>query len=123
MHTVELPFYLRLSGVAEDSPSMRGAQERLAAALRMMDDRLMSTKWLAGDDLTAADIYCVFPLSTMRLFASFDLKGYEGLLRWLRDVSQRPAYRKAMDRAESGETRGGQFPVIYPESPKSILDG
>ncbi|EKG09175.1 Glutathione S-transferase [Macrophomina phaseolina MS6] len=121
MHIVELPLYLRFAGVAEDSPSMRGAQERLAAALTMIDNRLKSTKWLAGNDFTAADIYCVFPLSTMRLFASFDLKGYDGLLRWLRDVSERPAYRKAMNRAEYGETRGGQFPVIYPDAPKSMF--
>ncbi|KAH7014047.1 hypothetical protein B0J12DRAFT_689593, partial [Macrophomina phaseolina] len=82
-----LPLHLGLSAVTKDNPPMRGAQERLAAALRIMDDRLMLTQWLAGDDHTAPNIYSVFPLSTIRRFLPLaTLKGYKGLLRWLRVV-------------------------------------
>ena len=37
-------------------------------ALQILNDRLKTNKWLAGDEFSAADIMNVFVLTTVRLF-------------------------------------------------------
>lgn len=74
---------------------------RLAAALKHMDERLETTKWLAGADFTAADVMSVYAVTTQRYFGpQVDLAPYSNLLRWLQDCASRPAYQKAMEKGD-----------------------
>ena len=68
--------------------------------LSLMDARLQESKWLAGEEFTAADIMNVFTLTTMRVFYPFDLSEYRGILAYLERVAQREGYRKAREKAD-----------------------
>lgn len=58
--------FLQLAGVSDDN-QMRGmAGQRLDKRLQAVDKQLASSKYLAGDSLTAADIMTVYTLSTQR---------------------------------------------------------
>ncbi|KAF2136487.1 uncharacterized protein K452DRAFT_313116 [Aplosporella prunicola CBS 121167] len=120
MPATALPLYYRKAGLPVDGPAMRMAYDMLAQQLRLLDQRLREAKWLAGDDFTAADVYAVFSVSTMRVFAQFGLEGYEGILRWLGDVALRPAFRAMIEKGEAGEQRGGAMPMVYSEVPKPM---
>jgi len=77
---------------------MRGFREaRLHAALAAMDERLKGSKWLAGEEFTAADVMPVWTLTTQRYWGPLlDLGKYPSIVRWLGDVGARPAYQRAV---------------------------
>lgn len=81
---------------AEEDPRAAAFRQRFAWHLRMIDDRLADQPWLAGESFTAADIACHFPFGTMSYFAPVDLGDYPAIRGWLRRVSDRPAYQRAM---------------------------
>ncbi|EJD47724.1 putative glutathione S-transferase [Auricularia subglabra TFB-10046 SS5] len=112
------PSYLAMAGVAPDHPIMQRMKERLRNALVMLDDRLRTTgKWLAGDQFTAADIYCAVSVTTMRLFSPFEIEGLDGIRTWAGHLAKRPAYKRFIEKAEKAEERG-VFPVLCPEAPQ-----
>jgi glutathione S-transferase len=76
--------------------------DRLSAIFSAIDHQLGKTSFLAGDALTAADIMTVFSLSTMRYFVSFDLSEYGHIVRYLKMISEREAYRSAMRKGDQG---------------------
>lgn len=75
---------------------------RLDNHLDMLNVRLGEAKYLAGEQLTTADIMMVFSLTTMRGFYPYSLKEYVHILRYLDVVSKRPAYVTAFQKAEPG---------------------
>ncbi|KAJ6564082.1 glutathione S-transferase [Mycena capillaripes] len=104
--------------VADDNPFLQRVDARLKVTLTHVDGRLRDTgAYLAGAQCTLADIYAVFTMSTMRLFAPFSLEGYDGVCVWLQRVAERPAYKRLIEKAEQGEERG-VFPTIMKEAPK-----
>jgi glutathione S-transferase len=50
--------------------------------------------------LTAADIIMLFPLTTMRHFVPRDLSPYPNTRSYLQRIGARPAYQRAMKKAE-----------------------
>ncbi|KAK1998773.1 glutathione S-transferase domain-containing protein [Colletotrichum falcatum] len=95
---------------AGESPAGKRTDAKAHSCLKLVDDRLASSKWLAGPDLSAADIMTVFTLTTMRgFYPLLDLSQYTNILRYLKDVAERPAYREALEKAE-----GGMEPMIGP---------
>ncbi|MGE5639325.1 MAG: glutathione S-transferase family protein [Clostridia bacterium] len=78
---------------------------RLERALRFIDSRLGQCPFLAGDELTAADVMLVFSLTTMRTFTPFELKPYPNIRAYLRRISAREAYQRAMQKADPGLDR------------------
>src|SRR5262249_35254914 len=64
---------LRRAELPEGQPVLAAAQDWLALALGAPEGRLGASNYLAGPELTAADIMTVFSLSTMRNFPPFDL--------------------------------------------------
>ena len=79
-------------------------QKRLDRALEFLDRRLGEAEYLAGSELTAADIMMVFSLTTMRSFSPYDLKPYAHILAYLRRLGAREAYRRAMQKGDPGMT-------------------
>src|SRR5438067_7538800 len=71
-------------------------QARLDRTLDFVNRRLGETDYLAGSELTAADIMMAFSLTTMRTFTSYDLKPYPQILAYLRRIGAREAYQRAM---------------------------
>ncbi len=91
---------LRRAEVPEGNPVRAATEERLALALRALAARLGASDYLAGPELTAADIMTVFSLSTMRNFLGFDLGPYPALAAYLKRIGARPGYRRAMAKAD-----------------------
>ena len=101
-----------------ESASVQRGRLRLEAQLRMVDEHLGEQqgdsqyhKWFAGSEFSAADCMMAFSLTTMRGFLPLDLAPYPGILRWLRDVAARPAYRRALEKAD-----GGMEPMTEPSA-------
>lgn len=75
-------------------------QARLGRALDFLNRRLGDAVYLAGSELTAADIMIVFSLTTMRTFTSYELKPYPQILAYLRRIGAREAYQRAMRKGD-----------------------
>jgi len=94
---------LAVKRVAPDGHrSIADLQGRLERMLGFIDRRLGETRYLAGNELTAADIMIVFSLTTMRSFTPYDLKPYPGILAYLKRIGSREAYKRAMAKGDPG---------------------
>jgi glutathione S-transferase len=82
--------------------SLSSLRERIERAYAMIEARLGAVEWIAGDAFTAADIVLVFPLTTMRMFAPRDLSGCPNIRAYLQRVGARPAFKRAMAKADPG---------------------
>ena len=85
-----------------DDPVLVSARGRLDRALRLMDDRLAASPFLAGQALTAADIMTVFTLTTMRYFYPLDLAPYPAIRAYLQRIGSLDSYRRAMAKGDPG---------------------
>jgi glutathione S-transferase len=86
--------------LAPDEPTMAMTRLRLDRALGLVDARLGSAAYLAGAELTAADIMIVFSLTTMRNFFPLDLTPYSHIRAYLGRIGQREAYQRAMHKGD-----------------------
>jgi glutathione S-transferase len=96
--------YLERVDPSEKNAPLQAANERLALVFATLEKRLGEAPYLAGAELTAADIMSVFSLTTMRLFRATDLSPYPNILAYLQRVGARPGYQRAMAKAEPGFT-------------------
>jgi glutathione S-transferase len=85
-----------------DHPVQAAMRGRLDRALRLLDARLTTIPYLAGEGFSAADIMTVFSLTTMRLFYPLDLSPYPAILAYLQRIGERAAYRRAMEKGDPG---------------------
>ncbi|WP_219218384.1 glutathione S-transferase family protein [Variovorax boronicumulans] len=90
------------AGLAPEHPVLASAQDRLDRVLTLVEARLGEVPYLAGSELTAADIMSVFTLTTMRLFQPLDLAPYSNIRAYLQRIGERPAYRRAMAKGDPG---------------------
>ena len=77
-------------------------EARLARVLGFLNRRLGEADYVAGSELTAADIMLVFSLTTMRSFTPYDLKGYPHIVGYLRRIGGREPYQRAMRKGDPG---------------------
>lgn len=75
---------------------LRSATERQTTYFNHLEQRLGETKYLAGDEFTAADIQNLFTLTTMPRFGGPAIDHLSNVSAYVRRVTQRPAYVKAM---------------------------
>ena len=75
--------------------------------LQLLEDRVVQSTWLAGEEFTAADLFNAFGVTTMRLFWPFGLEKYPSILAWLKRV---------------GERDPGFTPLLGAEAPESIME-
>jgi len=83
-----------------ESAVLRAAKARFNLVFSWVDRRLAEAPYLAGSEVTAADIMTVFTLTTMRLFKPYDLSPWPNILSYLKRIGARPAYQRAMQKAE-----------------------
>jgi glutathione S-transferase len=88
------------AGLPADHPMRNSVQMRFDRIMEFVDARVREVTYLAGGDLTAADIMSVFSLTTMRLFQPIDLAPYPNILAYLQRIGERPAYRRAMAKGD-----------------------
>jgi len=69
---------------------------RLAGALKIMETQLADTTWLAGEDLTIADIACAGYLFYPENF-TFDRADYPHIDRWLDAIAAQPGWKHPYD--------------------------
>lgn len=99
------PIVLQVRSLDRVDPSgthavLQAAQGRFQLILSNLDQRLREAPYLAGQELTAADIMTVFSLTTMRRFKPYDLSPWPHILGYLQRIGARPAYRQAMQKAD-----------------------
>jgi glutathione S-transferase len=102
--TVARMMYLERVDPSEKNAPLQAAKARLDLVFATVEKRLGEAPYLAGAELTAADIMSVFSLTTMRLFRPMDLSPYPNILAYLQRIGARAAYRRAMAKAEPGWT-------------------
>ena len=68
-----------------------------------LDTRLSTSKFLAGQDYTIADI-ATFPWIARHEWHDIGLKNYKNLTRWYLEISKREAVKKGYDLLKRGET-------------------
>jgi glutathione S-transferase len=85
---------------ADESPRAQFMRARSERAWSLVEDRLSKAAYFAGDEFTAADIIMGFALTTMRAFAPRDLTPYPNILAYLKRIGARPAYQRAMQKAD-----------------------
>jgi glutathione S-transferase len=83
-----------------DNPIVKVLGARGERAFRLIEERLGQVEYFAGDELTAADIMMLFPLTTMRAFAKRDIGALANTQAYLARVGARPAYQRAMAKAD-----------------------
>ena len=91
---------LRRLELADDDTVLLSTRERLSRALAVVEARLGSVTYLAGDAFTAADIMTVFSLTTMRIFMPLDLSPYPNILAYLARIGAREGYQRAMTKGD-----------------------
>jgi len=96
--------YLERVDATESNALLRAAKQRFALILSLLDRRLACAPYLAGPELTGADIMSVFSLTTMRRFKPYDLSPWTNILSYLQRIGARPAYRRAMRKADPDVT-------------------
>lgn len=69
-------------------------------AFDMIERHLGEKPYFAGDTFSAADIMMFFALTTMRVFTPRDYYSYPHLRKYQQRVGERPAYQRAMSKAE-----------------------
>jgi glutathione S-transferase len=85
-----------------ENPIMQILVGRSEAAWTMVEQRLREVPYFAGNELTAADIMNVFPLTTLRAIVPRDLAPYPHIRAYLKRIGARPAYRRAMEKGDPG---------------------
>ncbi|MFP8967319.1 glutathione S-transferase family protein [Pokkaliibacter sp. CJK22405] len=73
-------------------------QPRLEPQLKLIESTLAKTSWLAGNQLSGADIQMSFPLLTLEKRRSLD--NYPNLLSYLKRIKSHSAFQRAMARVE-----------------------
>ena len=76
--------------------------DRTRKAWAMVEQRLGEAEYFGGRQLTTADIMMGFQLTTSRAFNNMSLDGMPNIKAYLQKIGQRPAYQRAMAKAEPG---------------------
>ena len=98
-----LMMQLVLAGAGgEGNPAAAFVQDRSRRGWAMVEARLGEAPFFCGRELTTADIMMVYCLTTSRAFRGLSIEGRPNLQAYLKRIGERPAYRRAMEKAEPG---------------------
>jgi glutathione S-transferase len=93
---------LVLARGAEGNPAAAFVQDRARRGWDMVETRLGQAPFFGGRALTTADIMMVYCLTTARGVRGTSIDGFPNLKAYLQRIGERPAYRRAMEKAEPG---------------------
>jgi glutathione S-transferase len=97
-----LMMQLVLAGGGEGNPTSVFVDDRSRRGWAMVEERLGEAPFFGGANLTTADIMMVYCLTTSRAFRGISIDTFPNLKAYLGRVGQRPAYQRAMAKAEPG---------------------
>jgi len=97
-----LMMQLVLAGGGEANPAAGFVGDRARRGWAMVEERLGEAPFFGGRDLTTADVMMVYCLTTSRAFRGTPIDGYPNLKAYLARIGARPAYQRAMAKAEPG---------------------
>jgi glutathione S-transferase len=97
-----LKLYLGRVGAAA-APLAERVEGQIATLLGYVETELADAPFLAGGELSVADIMMSYPLEAA--VARTDASGYPGVLAYLERIQARPAYRAAL-------VRGGPYAIL-----------
>lgn len=101
-------------GIDASNPTYQFVKAKLNKSLSRIENQLQKTgAYLAGKELTCADIMTFFTLTTMRGFAPFDLGPYPAILYYFQRIAKREGYQRAMKKGDKGLT-----PLLAPQVEK-----
>ena len=103
MATLMMQLVLTMSGSAQGASS-GFVGDRSDKAWAMIEARLGEAEFFGGRNLTTADIMMVYCLTTSRAFRGTKLEGFPNISAYLKRIGARPAYQRAMAKAEPGMT-------------------
>jgi glutathione S-transferase len=96
---------LMMQLVLQGSPGNPGAafvEDRSRRCWAMVEARLGQAPYFGGKNLTTADIMLVYCLTTSRAFRGTSLEKFPNVRAYLARIGARPAYQRAMAKAEPG---------------------
>jgi glutathione S-transferase len=99
-----LMMQLVLMGSGEGNPAAPFVADRSRRSWEMAEARLGAAPFFGGANLTTADIMMVYCLTTSRAFRGTSIADYPHVKAYLKRIGARPAYQKAMAKAEPGMT-------------------
>jgi len=88
----------------EQNPAAVFVNDRSRRGWAMIEARLGQAPFFGGRNLTTADIMMVYTVTTSRAFRGTSIDAYPNLKAYLARIAERPAYRRAMEKAEPGWT-------------------
>ncbi|HEX2591030.1 MAG TPA: glutathione S-transferase [Rhizomicrobium sp.] len=97
-----LMMQLVLAGGGEGNPASVFVNDRSQRGWAMVEKRLGEVQFFGGKNLTTADIMMVYCLTTSRAFRNISIDGFPNLKAYLARIGARPAYQRAMAKAEPG---------------------
>jgi glutathione S-transferase len=97
-----LMMQLVLSMGAEGNPTALFVNDRSRRGWAMIEARLGQKPFFGGANLTTADIMMVYCVTTSRAFRGTSIDPYPNLKAYLQRIGERPAYKRAMTKAEPG---------------------
>jgi glutathione S-transferase len=97
-----LMMQLVLAGGGEGNPASVFVNDRSQRGWAMVEKRLGEAQFFGGKNLTTADIMMVYCLTTSRAFRNISIDGFPNLKAYLARIGARPAYQRAMAKAEPG---------------------
>jgi glutathione S-transferase len=97
-----LMMQLVLAGGGEGNPAAAFVEDRARRGWAMIEKRLGEAPFFGGANLTTADIMMVYCLTTSRAFRGISIEPYPNLKAYLARIGARPAYQRAMAKAEPG---------------------
>jgi len=93
---------LVLSAGGEGNRAAPLVLDRSKRGWAMVEERLLQAPYFGGRNLTIADIMMVYCLTTGRTFRGTSIDGFPNLKGYLQRIGQRPAYQRAMAKADPG---------------------
>ena len=84
----------------EGNPAAVFVEDRGRRGWAMVEDRLGKAEFFGGANLTTADIMMVYCLTTSRAMRGISIDGMPNLKAYLQRIGQRPAYQRAMAKAD-----------------------
>jgi glutathione S-transferase len=91
---------VRACASPSENPTLARCEGKVKQCFDFVNTRLGEVPYLAGPELTVADIMAVFSLSTMRKFYEWDETPYSNITAYLERVSKLESYRRALEKGD-----------------------